>query len=410
MKKVSLLSALTAVLGITSQVALADHGHGAQLVGNVYAMDNGPEENRVIAYGRFDNGELRYFGSVRTGGVGGNDTETPLGDGFDPLGSQDPMILSDDGRFLYVVNIGTHDISAFYLTNSGRPILIQRISSGGFFPASLAVDGNLMYALNSGGEGRIVGFRIQENGRLIRIPGAERSLGLDFEETPLAFDRILAPNDIVFDTLNRRLVVVYAGGGEFVESPFPDLLPTITTGELWSWSVEDDGMLSAEHTVTASAGLIPFGLDFTRHGIALVSDAVSGALSSYTFTGAGSQMEVVSGAVPATGQATSCWVRVTDSGIAYIANSISRSLSSYRVTRNGVVTLLDPTAVSDIGEPVDFDFSPDDRYMYVTTSSEGGVRALRVNDQTGETQSIGTYPGLPSFPVDGYAPAGLVVR
>lgn len=399
---------LAGVLGL-SDAAAANNGFSA-LVGNVYAMDNDPVENRLVAYGRYANGRLRLFGSVRTGGVGGNDTINPLGDGFDPIGSQDPIVLSEDGRFLYLVNIGTHDISVFYLTRRGLPILIQRLPSGGFFPSSLAVDGDLLYALNSGGSGSIAGFRIGDDGRLTPIAESVRDLGLNFAETPVGNDRLLAPNDLVFDRLKQRLVMIYAGGGEETESPIPDIVPEVTTGEIWSWALDDQGLPAAEPVITVSTGLLPFAIDFTENGIGVVADAISGGVSSYAYTNGGAELVSISGNVTAPGQATSCWVRVTKTGLAFTTNSFSDSISSFRISRNGAVTLLDETAATGIGEPVDFDLSPDDQFMYVTTSSEGGVRALRVDQQTGELESIGTFPGLPSFPLTGVAPAGLVVR
>jgi hypothetical protein len=64
--------------------------------------------------------------------------------------------------------------------------LLQVIPSGGQFPTSVAVDDRLVYVLNAGGDGTIIGFH-SNDGRLTPIPGSVRSLGLGNGPVPFAF-------------------------------------------------------------------------------------------------------------------------------------------------------------------------------------------------------------------------------
>jgi hypothetical protein len=74
---------------------------------------------------------------------------------------------------LLAVNAGSDSISAFKV-QSDRFNLLDVLPSGGQFPASIAVHGNLVCVLNSGGAGIVQGFRIQGH-KLIPIPRSARS-------------------------------------------------------------------------------------------------------------------------------------------------------------------------------------------------------------------------------------------
>ena len=374
-------------------------GRSARFVGNVYAMDNNPEGNRLVVYGRFSNGALRRFGSVGTGGLGAGDNADA-----DPLGSQESIIVSENGRTLYSVNAGSNTISIFHLTRLGRPILIQRVSSEGTFPVSLTTDGELLYVLNSGDNGTIAGYNIGKNGRLELIDASVTSLGTGQVGVPVGGLRNLAPGDIAFDTHERRLLIPFGNGTELGE------------GLLLSFTVEDDGTLGLDSGETTSPGRLPFSVDFTQNGVAIIAEALGtadgdptgGSVSSVRFDG-GASLEVRDSVD--LGQATTCWVRVAhQSNLVFTSNTAAGSLSSLRASRNGDITLVDAEAATGIGGPIDFDLTEDDQFLYVTTSSDGGVAGFRVNPDSGALRSIGLYKGLPTFEEDGFAPQGLAIR
>ena len=70
----------------------------AHLDNFVYLMSNKSPHNSVIQFRRGSDGSLVWLREVATGGRGTGAT------GVDPLGSQDALVLSGDGHFLFAVN------------------------------------------------------------------------------------------------------------------------------------------------------------------------------------------------------------------------------------------------------------------------------------------------------------------
>lgn len=377
------------------------------LSGNVYAMTNSPFDNGLLVYGRFNNGTLRYLGEVSGGGTGGGDTDTPFGPGFDPIGAQDPLVISDDGRYLYMVNVSSDEISVFYLTRGGRPILIQNIDSGGVFPASIELEKNHVFVLNIGNGGQIATFARNESGLLSPVANQTHELHLNYSGRPQGFERVLLPGDLEIDPLRRRMMMTFANGGENANYP---PFPGVNTGELWSWDLSDEGFLTGEAHVLKSEALGPFAITFTEYGMALVVGAFTSSVTGYEYVGPGLELVPVTEPVYLPSQGAACWIRTTKNGFVYTTNSLSNAVSQLSFTRTGALTLVNAVALGDIGQPVDFAITDDERFMYISTSTEGAVRAVAIDEVTGELSSIGSYGGLPIYSQDGYAPAGLVVR
>src|SRR5687768_6153734 len=96
---------LSLFAGITSPAAAApDNSNGA-----VYTLTNSPGGNEVLVFNRFADGSLAFQGSYATGGLGS-------GSG---LGSQSAVVLSKNHQWLYAVNAGSNQISAFAVTGNG---------------------------------------------------------------------------------------------------------------------------------------------------------------------------------------------------------------------------------------------------------------------------------------------------
>src|SRR5580765_4812457 len=106
----------------------------------VYVQTNETGENRVVAFGRTDDGTLNELGSYPTGGAG---------DGVAHLTSQGSVVLTGDRRHLLVTNASSGDVSLFDVS-SGTPALVQTIATGPA-PKSIAEHDGLVYALNTGG-------------------------------------------------------------------------------------------------------------------------------------------------------------------------------------------------------------------------------------------------------------------
>src|SRR5688572_24640586 len=140
-------------------------------------VENG--HNEVVMLRRTASGSLEYVGAHATGGSGaGLGPDEPYAD---PLGSQGALALYHEAHLLFVVNAGSSEISSFRIQRDGL-ILVDKVSSGGNFPVSLSLHGNLLYVLNAGGDATIVGFRVQPDGHLIELEGSLRSLGVGGKE------------------------------------------------------------------------------------------------------------------------------------------------------------------------------------------------------------------------------------
>src|SRR6266513_1546339 len=132
--------------------------------GAVYLQTNDASRNEIVAYGRRADGSLARIGDYETGGRG---TGTPH------LPSQRSVVLSDDGRYLLVVNAGSDELTLFAVESDGLR-LSDRVPSGGATPTSIAVRGRLVYVLNNA-SASIDGFEIAA-GKLEPLTDSKRPL------------------------------------------------------------------------------------------------------------------------------------------------------------------------------------------------------------------------------------------
>jgi 6-phosphogluconolactonase len=322
----------------------------------VYALTNEPTANRVAVFARNDNGLLTLAGLVPTGGAGsGQNTH-----------SQGGLAFSDDQKTLYAVNSGDNTITVFALTPEG-PFPIQRIESGGQLPVSLAVRGDLLYALNAGsvagGVDNIAGFRIGLLGFLSPIVGSSRSLS-----APQT-----GPAEVAFSKDGQVLIVTERNTN------------MITTYQL------DRFGLAGQPQPQPSSGPTPFGFRVNSAGFVIVSDADDpGFASSYTVNDQGT-LGTISGSVP-TQQNAPCWIGVTDNGrYAYAINAGSGSITGYAVGDQGELTQLTggggifatggttPTEVAIIGNQLLYQLNRDSGGIAVFTIGGDGTLTMIQN-------------------------------
>ena len=330
--------------------------------GAVYTLTNASARNAVAIFTRSADGTLTPSGTVGTDGFG-------TGGG---LGSQGALALSSDDRWLFAVNAGSNDVSAFAVTPTGLA-LASRVSSGGALPISLTVHGNLLYVLNAGGSGNIAGFTVGRGGGLVPLPGSTRPLsGTATGPAQVAF----SPNGnwLVVTEKNTNLIDTYAVGA--------------------------DGSARGP-TTSPSVGIEPFGFSFGLRGELLVSEAFSGAAnqsaaSSYT-VGADGRLQPVSASVT-TQQTAACWLVVTPDGrFAYTTNTGSGSISGFRVNTSGVLSLLDSdgrTGVVGAG-PIDMAVTNNGQYIYDLNSRDGTLSAFRIQSD-GSLAALAGAAGLPA--------------
>src|SRR2546427_591396 len=209
------------------------------VVGSVYIMSNSASGNQVIVYTRAADGTLTWQANYATNGLG----ITGL------TGSnQGGLVLSDDGRWLVIVNAGSNDISVFNVNHKGLT-LTDKASSQGTMPISVTVHGNVVYVLNTGGaetNGNIAGYHLND-GQLSAIPGSVQPLS-----------GVTAPAQISFNPTGTVLVVTEK-----------------STSKIDTFLVNDQGLASAPN-VQASSGGTPLRVDLQPRRALIVSEAAGG--------------------------------------------------------------------------------------------------------------------------------------
>jgi 6-phosphogluconolactonase len=326
--------------------------------GAVFTISNEAGGNRVLSFGVNADGTLSPLQAFDTQGLGSGDS----------LGSQGALVLSEDHRFLIAVNPGSNDVSSFAVEGANLS-LRDRVSSAGVRPISVTERCGLVYVLNAGGSNNVAGFSLDRRGKLTPISGGTRALS---GENP-------GPAQVELSPDGQLLVVAEK-----------------TANKLEVFRVNAFGRLDAAQ-VNSSAGMTPFGFEFTRRGTLIVSEAASASLSSYAF-GQHGELEVLSGAVPDT-QMAPCWVAISgDDRYAFTANAGSASISSYAIARGGQIQLTNARAgeLGEGGRPLDLALGQGGRTLYALDRGHGAVVPFTL-ERAGALQPLTAASGLTPF-------------
>jgi 6-phosphogluconolactonase len=326
----------------------------------VYVQTNDATGNEVIAFSRAEDGALASLGRYSTGG---------RGTGVPHLASAGSVVLSDDGRWLLVVNAGSDELSLFAVQPDGLR-LADRAGSGGSKPTSVAVRGTLVYVLNNGTPS-ISGFTVAD-GKLTELDGSTRpgSVGAD-------------PAQVSFTADGKALIVTERGPN------------TIS-----SYLIDEHGYTQNPSTIKSS-GQTPYGFGLTADGSLVVSEAFGGApgaaaASSYAVSGSG-ELTMVSGSVGDT-RTEVCWVALTkDDRFAYVTNFGDGTVSCYEITADRSLRLHEPVAGSaGQGEKGirDEAISGDGRYLYAIHADAQKLYGWAVG-HGGQLRPVGEFGGVP---------------
>jgi DNA-binding beta-propeller fold protein YncE len=329
----------------------------------VFVQTDNTGGNAVVAYDRSTDGRLIQAATYPTGGKGG----ILDGSAVDHLASQGSLAYDKANNLLYAVNAGSDTVTVFGV-NGDRLTRRQVLSSGGAFPVSIAMHGNLVYVLNARDGGSVQGF-LRIGGTLLRIPTWHRALGLDPAETP---EFTSTPGQVAFTPDGSKLLVTTKDNGNDVDVFAVNIL----------------GGLSAKPVVNSLPGAVPFATTFDPKGHLVLAEAGPSAVATFTVNPDGTLTGIAS---EATGQAATCWIVGTGTKV-YVSNAGSGSLSGYRAGSTGSLTALGNTA-TDPGT-VDATVTADGHYLYAQTGANGIVDEFRVN-KDGSLTSIGsvTVPG-----------------
>lgn len=359
----ALAAAFGAALGLLTPSASADDGG----IGAVYTMTNSPEANAVLQYERLSDGSLRFRDMYGTGGLGSGDD----------LGNQGGVVLSDDGRWLLVVNAGSDEVSVF-ATGQGGLALTDVEESGGVRPVSVAVHDDLVYVVHAGGAAgevdSVSALHLDNHGALTPLSGSSVSLS----------GASTAPAQIGFSPDGRSVVVTEKA-----------------TSTIAVFQLDADGFADTV-VFNPSEGATPFAFAFGNRDQLFVSEVFggaedAGAVSSYRLPGDG-VLDTISASVPNT-ETAPCWLVVTQGGrYAFTTNTPDDSLSAYAIAPDGQIHLVD--ADGRTGEPgagtgpLDMDLSRDGRHLYTLNVGDGTISTFRVGPDGSLTQTS-TLEGVP---------------
>ncbi|WP_406004807.1 lactonase family protein [Streptomyces sp. NBC_00637] len=351
--------------GVDPSATGADHA--------VFVQGNELDGNTIHAFERADDGTLTAAGTYPTGGKGGDQVDAPT----DSLASQGSLVYDDASGTLLAVNAGSDTVTSFKVR--GRTLMDPHVThSGGKFPASIAVSGNIAYVMNAGGEGSVQGFEITGAG-LTPLEGTHRSLGLENEDVPLFSS---SPGEVEFTPDGAALVVT-----------------TKSANTLEVFPMNDDGTPAVqEPVVSKSAGGVPFAVTFDEDGRMLVAEAEKSTVSVYEVAEDGT-VEPVQTPL-ANGQDTLCWLE--RAGDFFFGGSTgSSTLSGYTRDEHGELVLTSENGLA--AEPsensrgvIDIAVTRDAEFVYVQNATSGTVDGFRVGED-GLLTKVTTADGLPAF-------------
>ena len=334
----------------------------------VFVQTNELSGNNVVVYDRGADGRLSRAGTYATGGNGG--AALP-GTESDHLASQGSLVYDAGHSLLLAVNAGSDSVAAFKVQGD-RLKLEDVLPSGGQFPASIAVHGDLVYVLNSGGVGIVQGFRIQGH-KVVAIPGSARALGLANGNPPFF---LTSPGQVGFTPDGQQLLVTTKA----------------STSTIDVFSVQQDGRLSTAPVVNPSAAPVPFAFTFTPSGRLADGEAGASAVTTYAIQADGTLTDPKS---QSDGQVALCWITPAR-GYYYVANTGSNTLSGYTIAADGQPSLVGATGVVATTEPgpIDLAASSEGDFLYGETGLTSTVDEYQV-ESDGSLTKLGTVTGLP---------------
>jgi hypothetical protein len=314
----------------------------------VFVQTDSTTGNQVVAYQRAADGTLTLAGTYDTGGLGG----VLNGSVVDHLASQGSLTSDPAGGLLYAVNAGSNTLSVFSV--SGDTLTLEQVvGSGGKFPVSVAVRGNLVYVLNALDGGSIQGFT-WSGGSLVPLAGSNRNLGLTIPTDKTQYTH--TPGQVAFSPDGTALVVTTKASSNAIDV----------------FRVGPFGLPSTAPVVNSEPGTVPFAVDFDAAGHLVVANAGTNALATFTLRPNGTTTPIDA---VGTGAMATCWV-TSARGYLYASNAGSASVSTFVTSAPGALSL-EGSTTTDPGT-VDAASTVYGRYLYVQTGGNGIVDGFRV--------------------------------
>ena len=261
------------------------------------------------------------------------------------------------------MNAGSNTVSVFSV-HGDQLSLRQVVRSGGTFPVSVAVDGNLVSVLNAENGGSVQEYYAFAD-HLFPVPGSNRALDLTIPSDTTQFTH--TPGQVAYSPDGSKLIVTTKASSNAID--------VFTVGRF--------GLLSTSPVVNTETGTVPFAITFDRTGHLVVAEAGPSALATFNLNPDGTVTQLDS---LASGQTGLCWVTAAGP-LFFTGNTAADSTSGYQTAANGQLTLVGDTP-TDPGT-VDGAATSDGHYLYVQTGGKGIVDEFAVN-ANGSLSEIGS--------------------
>jgi len=362
-KVLVLLAAILCVVGGLSRYAVADM---------IYTETNPDGPNFIAAFQQdARSGALTLQALYPTEGMGNPNF----------FGCSQDTIVSD-GEFLYAVNVGSNDISAFRIKRDGTLELVGKpVPSGGAVPITLALTDGLLYVGNQGDGTTIpanyTGFTV-DHGKLTPIPGS--TVELNISPAP-------GPADLQFTAHGEFLI------GSRVSDSAIDVFRVTNKGTL-----ERTEQLTSPH---------PFGMAFNPVAPGQLIISLEALPGSASFRFSDGQLKFLHEAVddPAV---DSCWVQIRKDGeFVWLSGFLGQSVSLHHLDNHGVLRPVSLHSTAPFGSFIsDILLDKRQKFLYALLPGSGQLHIMRV---TGETSDGGLADvGTVTLPANSL-PQGLVL-
>lgn len=348
----------------------------------VYVISNDYHDNAnaVLAYRRMSNGTLAALpGSpFPTHGAGLANPKQVLG----PDDTDDPLVISDDGRFLFAVNGGSNTVAVFSINPDGTLVAVpgSPFPSGGQTPCSVAINGRFVYVANKAfdplhvitQQPNYVTFEVDDAGRLLPVPNG--TIEVPAGSAP---SQVLLSNDRSF---------LFAT--DFLAFMLPTEEPT---GTLLSFQVKgDDGLSPAQGAPyvvpKGDGGALGLATNPRSDRTLYVGFPVAGAFGVYDIDPSTGVLTFVTQLAGGPG---TCWIRTNSTGDRlYTLNSGENSVGVYNTDQAQAPSFITKLTLKDPANNGDFalGFSPDGGTLYVVsqnvdttfTTNNNWLHALKV--------------------------------
>jgi 6-phosphogluconolactonase (cycloisomerase 2 family) len=404
---------ISIALGLLLFGALRVDALASDLVGHVYMQTN-ETQNRIMHFGRNEDGQLELRESIPTGGAGSGVFKPISGqesapNAFEGAGS---VILAESNTLLFTTNGGDNSVTSFQVSPDGNLTMIDRQSTGEPITGRTGTAKSLvyrpqsrtLYVLHAFGPSHLRSYAVAKDGKLKLRPDRQ-SVNTARKTDRVSTQAVLSPDgrfllvDILFDTRpannpdgTPKLVVANASD--------PDGLVI--------FPVRDDGTLGEASFADAGGGG-PFYMAFlNRSGDTFLNGlAVGDGVLVSRIDGEG---RVTNGPLtPGTSlgkPSELCWLQVTsDNSLVLATNFGYGTVSTYRLTEGHLSLLQDPAnnrisgdgtfrAVNGIvsSGPSDSWLTPDDEYFYQIFGNASVLVSYRLDKTSGRLTEIGRNP------------------